>query len=55
MIASLLTHYWGEGQQMTFHQRCINSLMTKAYKYLNGHLPDIINDISRLRENMYKL
>ena len=29
--------------------------MIEAYKYLNGHLPDIINDISKLRKNMYKL
>ena len=29
--------------------------MTKVYKYLNGHSPDIINDIFKLRENMYDL
>ena len=27
------------------HQHCLSSLMTEAYKCLNGHLPDIINDV----------
>ena len=27
----------------------------EVYKYLNGHSPEIINDISKLRENMYNL
>ena len=40
---------------VTFHQRCINSLMIEVYKYLNGHSPDIINDIFKLRENTYNL
>ena len=29
--------------------------MIELYKYLNGHSPDIMNDISKLRENMYNL
>ena len=29
--------------------------MIKFYKYLNGHLPEIMNDIFKLRENMYYL
>ena len=29
--------------------------MIEVYKYLNGHSPDIINDISKLRENTYNL
>ena len=44
-----------EAHQITLYQRCINSLMTKVYKYLNGHSPDIMNDIFKLRENMYDL
>ena len=39
----------------TFHQRCINSVMIEVCKYLNGHSPDIMNDIFKLRENMYNL
>ena len=42
-----------EAHQITFHQRCMNSLMIEVYKYLNGHSPDIMNDIFKLRENMY--
>ena len=40
-----------ETQQATVHKRCINALMIKVYKYLNGHSPDIMNDIFKLREN----
>ena len=40
-----------ETQQTTVHKRCINSLMIKVYKYLNGHSPGIMNDIFKLREN----
>ena len=29
--------------------------MIKVYKYLNGHSPDIMNDIFKLRESMYNL
>ena len=39
-----------EAHQITFHQRYISSLMIKVY----GHSPDIMNDIFKLRENMYK-
>ena len=42
-----------EAHQITFHQRCINSLMIEVYEYLNGHSSDIMNDIFKLRENMY--
>ena len=41
--------------QITFHQRCMNSIMIQVYKYLNGHSPDIMNYIFKLRENTYKL
>ena len=44
-----------EAHQIIFHQRCINFLMIELYKYLNGHSPDIMNDISKSRENMYNL
>ena len=44
-----------ETHQTTFHQRCINYLKIEVYKYLNGHSPDIMNDIFELRENTYNL
>ena len=44
-----------DAHQITFHQRCINSLMIEVYMYLNGHSPDIMNDIFKLRENTYNL
>ena len=44
-----------EVHQTTFHQRYINSLMTKVYKYLNGHSPDIMNDIFKLRDDTCNL
>ena len=43
-----------ETHQITCHQRCINYL-TEVYKYLNGHLPDIMNNVFKLRENTYNL
>ena len=44
-----------EAHQITFHQRCINSLIIEVYKYLTGHSPHIMNDIFDLRENAYNL
>ena len=44
-----------EAHQITYHQRCINSLMIEVYRYLNGHSPDTMNYIFKSRENMYKL
>ena len=29
--------------------------MIEVYKYLNGHSPDMMNDIFKLRKNMYNL
>ena len=59
MITSLLTPYYSkevqEVHEITFHQRCINSLMTEVYKYLNGNSPDIMNDIFKLKENICNL
>ena len=37
------------------HQRCINVLLTKAYKYLNGYSSDLINELFYLRQNHYNL
>ena len=31
--------------EISSHQRCLNSLMTEVYKCLNGISADIINDI----------
>ena len=33
----------------------LNSFMIEVFKYLNGHSPDIMNDIFKLRENMCNL
>ena len=43
-----------EAHQITFHQRCINSLMIEVYKYVNGHSEKICTREMR-RENMYNL
>ena len=40
---------------LTFHQRCVNSLMIEFYNKLNVHSPDIMSDIFKLKENMYNL
>ena len=40
---------------ISVHQRCINSLMTEVYKYINGLSPDLMNDVFTLRENKYNL
>ena len=37
-----------EAHQIAFHQWCISSLMIEVYKYMNGHSPDIVNDIFKL-------
>ena len=37
------------------HQKCIELLMIKVYKYLSGLSPDIKSDIFKLRENTYNL
>ena len=44
-----------EEHQITFHQRCINSLMVEVDNCLNGHSLKIMNDIFKLRENKYNL
>ena len=41
--------------EKTIHQRCINILLTEAYKYLNGYSPDFMNDGFYLRPNHYNL
>ena len=40
---------------LTFHQRCVNSLMIEFYNQLNVHSPDIMSDIFKLKENIYNL
>ena len=60
MIASLIVKariplLLQEAHQITFQQRCINSLTIKVYKDLNGHSPHITNDIFKLRENLRSL
>ena len=33
------------------HQRCINSLLTEVYKYINGLSPEIMNEVFSNRAN----
>ena len=40
---------------MTIHQQCIDRLLTEVHKFLNGYSPDIMNDVSDLRQNTYNL
>ena len=35
------------------HQRCLNSLMTEVYKSLNGISPDIVNDTLAVSKHQY--
>ena len=44
-----------EALQIIFHQRCINSLMFEVYVYLNGHSVKNMNNVFKLKENMYSL
>ena len=39
-----------EAHQITFYQQCINSLIIVVCKYLNGHLPGIMNDIFKSKK-----
>ena len=38
-----------------FYQKCIELLMIKVYKDLNGLSPNIVRDIFKLKENTYNL
>ena len=39
--------------EISLHQRSLNSLMTEVYKCLNGLSPDIINDILAVSKHLY--
>ena len=39
--------------EISLHQRCLNSLMTEVYKCLNGLSPDIMNDILAVSKHRY--
>ena len=41
--------------EKTIHQHCMNVLLTKVYKYLNGYSPNLMNEILYLRQNHYNL
>ena len=41
--------------ERTIHQHCINVLLTEVYKYLNGHSPNLMNEVFYLRQNHYNL
>ena len=38
---------------ISIHQRCINSLLTKVYKYFHGLSPEIMNELFSTRTNIY--
>ena len=38
---------------ISIHQRCINSLLTEVYKYVHGLSPEIMNEVSSTRANIY--
>ena len=42
-----------KAHQVTFRRRYLNAPMIEVYTLLNGNSPDIMNDIFRLKENMY--
>ena len=35
-------------KEKTTHQQCIDQLLTKVYKFLNGYSRDIMNDVFHL-------
>ena len=37
------------------HQQCLSSLMTEAYKCLNGILPDLINGVLTVSKHQYNI
>ena len=41
--------------EKAIHQRCINVLLTKVYKYLNGYSSNLMNEVFCLRQNHYNL
>ena len=38
---------------ISIHQRCINSLLTEVYKYVNGLSPGIMNEVFSAKKNIY--
>ena len=38
---------------ISIHQRCKNSLLTKVYKYIHGLSPEIMNEVFSSRANIY--
>ena len=41
--------------EKVIHQQCIDRLLTKVYKFMNGYSTDILNDVFHLRQNTYNL
>ena len=52
---SSLSHLVTLLNERTIHQRCINLLIIEVFKYRNGLLPDLINEIFRLKSNFENL
>ena len=41
--------------EISSHQRCLNSLLTEGYKCLNGLLLNIMNDILSVSKHRYNI
>ena len=41
--------------QKTIYEQCIERLLTKMYKFLDGYSPDIMNEVFHLRQNTCNL
>ena len=39
------------GNEKSLQEKCLEFLMIKFYKYLNGLLPQVVNDIFKLRKH----
>ena len=49
----LLKNYKDDFQEISIHQRCINSLLTEVHKYIHGLSPEIMNEVFSTRANIY--
>ena len=54
ILQSYASHFevlFENASEKEVHQKYVELLMIEVYKYLNGLIPDIMNDIFKLREN----
>ena len=53
-VSNFITFLVNANEKST-HQKCLDLLIIEIYKYLNGLPPQIMNDIFKLRKNIYNL